>query len=199
MKPKKHWYRSELTSIALIAVGILAVRSSLADHYYVPSGSMEHTLLPGDRVLVSKLSYGLRLPFTRVELLPGEHVARGDVVIFDSPRDGTRLIKRVAGIGGDTVALIDGRLAINGVATATRAADTEHIGDHFAYLNLADGGGPNIEQLTIPDGMLLAVGDHRGNSLDGRYFGLIPERAVYGKALGVYYRGHGEGLVWKLL
>ena len=76
----------ENASLVLMLVGLLAVRSTVADHYYVPSGSMEPTLLPGDRVVVDKRSYGLRVPFTDLSVTRGEPVRRGEVVIFDSPR-----------------------------------------------------------------------------------------------------------------
>ena len=101
----------EVALLSLLVVGIMAARSTFADHYYVPSGSMEYTLIPGDRVLVDKQAYGLRIPFTRIELTHGDDVARGDIVIFDSPRDGKRLIKRIVAIGGDHVGsqqVIDG-------------------------------------------------------------------------------------------
>lgn len=198
MKTKKSWVRSELPQIVLIIGLILAARSSLADHYYVPSGSMEYTLLPGDRVLVSKLAYGLRLPFTDIEFGAGAAVERGDVVIFDSPRDGTRLIKRIVGIGGDTISIRDGRLLVNGIALATGTDDVEMFGERVVSLNLRDGGGPDISNALIPPNMLLAIGDHRGSSLDGRYFGLVAENDVYGKALGVYRR-RGEGFIWSPL
>lgn len=194
----KSWIHSELPQILLIIVLILAARSSLADHYYVPSGSMEYTLMPGDRVVVSKLAYGLRVPFTTIEFGSGAAVERGDIVIFDSPKDGTRLIKRIVGIGGDMVSIEDGHLTINGAALATGSGDIEMFGERVAALNLHDGGGPDIESASIPPHMLLAVGDHRGSSLDGRYFGLVAEDDVYGKALGVYRR-RGEGFLWNPL
>ena len=198
MQSKKSWLRTELPQIALIFVAIFAARSSLADHYYVPSGSMEYTLLSGDRVLVNKLAYGLRIPFTGIEVVDGNPVARGDVVIFDSPRDGTRLIKRVVGIGGDRISLLNGRLFVDGKPAATDLDAVEVFGDHVARLNLQDGGGPDILDSVIPDGMVLAVGDHRGSSLDGRYFGLVAESEIYGKALGVYRRRE-EGFTWRQL
>ena len=188
--------RSELPQIALILLVVFAARSSLADHYYVPSGSMEYTLIAGDRVLVNKAAYGLRVPFTRLEIAAGDPVGRGDVVIFDSPRDGTRLIKRIVGIGGDSVSIIDGRLFIDGGAAGS--GETERFGDRLAALNLEDGGGPDVVEAVIPAGMLLAVGDHRGSSLDGRFFGLIEESDVYGRAVGIYRR-KGEGIVWRPL
>lgn len=198
MKTKKSWLKDELPSILLLIVGIFAVRSSLADHYYVPSGSMEYTLMAGDRVLVSKVTYGLRIPFTSVELLDGKNVSRGDIVIFDSPRDGTRLIKRIVGIGGDTISLKDGHLFVDGHSLALDIGTAEVFDERVAPLNLEDGGGPDIDGKTIPEGMLLAIGDHRGSSLDGRYFGLVSESDIYGKALGVYRR-RDEGFVWRAL
>jgi signal peptidase I len=195
---KKSWLRSELPSILLFLLGIFAVRSSFADHYYVPSGSMEYTLMSGDRVLVNKAAYGLRIPFTDIKLTAGVSVDRGHVVIFDSPRDGTRLIKRIVGIGGDTISLLDGRLSVNGESLARSFGSVEYFDARVAPLNLEDGGGPDIDQLLIPAGMVLAVGDHRGSSLDGRYFGLVPASDVYGKALAVYRR-QDEGFVWRPL
>lgn len=198
MKRIKAWLRSELPQLLITIVLLFAVRSSLADHYYVPSGSMEYTILPGDRVLVSKLAYGLRLPFTQFRLGLEEPVVRGDIVIFDSPADGVRLIKRIVGIGGDVIALHDGHLSVNGVPLAGVAADVEIFGGEFAHLNLHDGGGRNIDHLQVPPEMVLAIGDHRGASKDGRYFGLVAEHEIYGKALGIYHR-KGDGFVWKPL
>ena len=104
----------EILEIAAMLLLLLAARSSLADHYYIPSGSMEHTLLEGDRVLVDKRAYGLRVPFTRVTLWGDRPAGRGDVAIFDSPTDGERLIKRIVAVAGDEVLLRRGRLTING-------------------------------------------------------------------------------------
>tara|TARA_B110000116_G_C16794667_1_gene565869 strand:- start:1655 stop:2251 length:597 start_codon:yes stop_codon:yes gene_type:complete len=198
MKTKKNWIRSELPSLLLLILGVMAFRSSFADHYYVPSGSMENTLFSGDRVLVSKSAYGLRVPFTKVKLLDGEAVERGAVVIFDSPRDGTRLIKRIVGVGGDRIDINAGHLWVGGESVAHGVGSTEVIGDKLVGINLDHDGGPDIAQLLIPDGMLLAIGDHRGRSLDGRFFGLVAESEIYGKALGIYRR-RDEGFVWRPL
>jgi signal peptidase I len=194
------WRRiaTEVRGIILIVLGVLVARSSLADHYYVPSGSMEHTLIAGDRVVVDKMAYGLRLPFTDLKLINGDSVTRGEVVIFDSPRDGVRLIKRIVAVGGDSVVVRDGHLRINGeLMASTGDSAREVFGERIAELNLDHGGGPNFEH-TLADGTLLAMGDHRGNSVDGRIFGLINEEIVYGRALAVYFRS-GDGLVWNKL
>ena len=188
----------EVRGIALIILCILAARSSLADHYHVPSGSMEHTLIAGDRVVVDKMAYGLRIPFTDARISGGSRVNRGEVVIFDSPGDGIRLIKRIVAVGGDSVAVRDGHLLINGQPMAAAGDSSREIfGDRVVDLNLAHGGGPDYEQ-TLADGMLLAMGDHRGNSRDGRFFGLVREEVVYGRAMAVYYR-KGDGFVWNWL
>lgn len=188
----------EVGSVLMLVIGVLAARSTLADHYHVPSGSMEPTLVAGDRVVVNKMAYGLRIPFSHIHLTQGESVERGEVVIFDSPRDGIRLIKRIVAVGGDAVTVSNGRLLINGESMALSGnIDSEVFGERIVRLNLTDGGGPNFEQI-IPPGKLLAIGDHRGNSLDGRIFGLIDQQAVYGRAIAVYYRSD-DGFVWKKL
>ena len=196
----RHWLRRELPPLLLLIALLVVARSSFANHYHVPSGSMEPTLQPGDRVLVDMSAYGLRVPFTGIELMARGRPEPGEVVVFKSPRDGTRLIKRVVAVGGQTVALLDGRLWIDGRPVGNTGADgeAERFGARVARLDLDDGGGPDIPPSTIPDGMVLVLGDHRGRSADGRWFGLVPEQAFYGRALGVYWRS-GEGPVWKRL
>lgn len=194
------WLRRELPQLLLAIALLVIARSSLANHYVVPSGSMQPALVPGDRVLVDMSAYGLRLPFTGVELVARGRPVPGDVVVFKSPQDGTRLIKRVVAVGGQQVELVDGGLRIDGEAlqAAGQAGPAERIGRRLVRLDLSDGGGPDIATLRIPPGMVLVLGDHRGESADGRYFGLVPEQAFYGKALGVYWRS-GDGPVWQAL
>lgn len=199
--PRGSWRRcAKQMWPSILMVGlILVARSTLADHYHVPSGSMEHTLRPGDHVLVNKAAYGLRIPFTtRVVALAGQP-HRGEVVIFDSPEDGERLIKRVVALGGDSVAIRRGRVFINGQALAdTEDGRREIYGLRSAWLNLDHGGGPGLKGLEVPVGYVLVLGDHRGNSRDGRYFGVIPVSQIYGRASGVFWRS-GRGALWQPL
>jgi signal peptidase I len=190
--------RDWLPSLLLVLL-MLVARSTLADHYLVPSGSMENTLLPGDHVLVNKAAYGLRIPFTHEVLLQGDAPAAGDVVILDSPEDGVRLVKRVVAVGGDHVQLRGGHLVVNGqpLANAT-SPGLEQIGDKLAQLNLDSGGGPEIRGLLVPEGEVLLLGDHRGNSHDGRFFGTVPVSSLYGRASVVFWRSKG-GPAWKKL
>jgi signal peptidase I len=207
------WWISELISLAVVLAAVTAARSSLADHYYVPSGSMQYTLMDHDRVIVNKMAYGFRIPLTKIDLFGSSTPERGDIAVFDSPEDGTtRLIKRIVAIGGDRVSVVDGQLSINGEPLGDRSV--EHFGDREALLNLTSqphynrGGGPNFEGV-VPPGMVLAMGDNRGNSNDGRKFGFIDERELFGRAIAVYYR-RGEcgtldipcmvqGFTWKPL
>jgi len=199
MKINRAWFRKEVAPILLALVLVTAARSSLADHYYVPSGSMENTLFAGDRVVVDKTAYGLRIPYTKIDVIEGARPKPGEVAVFDSPADGVLLIKRIVAVGGQVVSLRGGHLVVDGVALESGKTPTsEQFGDRLVALNLADGGGPPIDRLVIPPGKLLAIGDHRGNSLDARYWGLIDERELYGRAFAVYFRS-GDGFVWKPL
>jgi signal peptidase I len=183
---------------ALALFGLLFVaRSSFANHYVVPSGSMEPTLRPGDRVVVDMSAYGLRIPYTETVVLERGRPQRGDVVLLPSPATGDRLIKRIVGVAGDRVTLQDGRLSIDGVPAAVGDGRGERVGAHAVPLNLAYGGGPDID-VVVPRGHVLVVGDNRGNSLDGRMFGFVRESAVYAKARGVFWRS-GERFTWKPL
>lgn len=199
MRFSRTWFRREVAPMLGLLLLITAARSSFADHYYVPSGSMENTLFAGDRVVVDKTAYGWRLPYTKIDLVDGARPQAGEVAVFDSPADGVLLIKRIVAIGGQIVSLRDGHLFVDGVALEAGGVRSREIfGKRVAELNLADGGGPPIDRLVVPPGKLLAIGDHRGNSLDARYWGLIDESELYGRAVAVYYR-RSEGFVWKKL
>ena len=196
MHPRIKTIGRELVSFGLIALVLLAGRSTLADHYTVPSGSMEYTLMPGDRIFVAKYTYGFRFPFTDWKLTQGNKVTRGEVVVFDSPVEDIRLVKRIVGIGGDTVSIRSGQVSIDGVPMgSTSDLRYENYGKRRVSLNQNYSGGQDFGPITVPPGFLLAIGDSRGNSKDGRAFGFIAETMVYGKAVAVYYR-RDDGLCW---
>ena len=178
---------------------VLGLRSFVAEPFRIPSSSMMPTLLIGDFILVNKFAYGLRWPITNKKFLDNGEPQRGDVVVFDSPADGTRLIKRVVAVAGDRVELRDGHLSINGVPMADAAdPQAERFGLRVALLDLANGGGPDILDARVPAGHVLVLGDHRGRSVDGRWFGFVPVDALYARALAVYWRS-GDGLGWRRL
>src|SRR5438445_9053118 len=110
----RSWWRKEIRPLILLALVLLSIRSSLADWNDVPTGSMKPTILEGDRVYVNKLAYDLKVPFTTWHLAEWSHPQRGDIVVFFSPHDGKRLVKRVIGLPGDTIELRNNALVING-------------------------------------------------------------------------------------
>lgn len=189
----------EVLTVGLLALALFSARSSLADHYVVPTSSMEYTLMPGDRVLVNKLAYGLRVPFIGWRLISGVAPVHGEVVVFDSPESGKRLIKRVVAVGGDVVQIRRGKLIVNNQSYALPDdPETEDFGGHQALLNLTSGAGNGFGPRTIPDGHVLVMGDYRGNSHDGRMFGSVPAAEIYGRAVAVFLR-RGDGFTWRPL
>lgn len=193
-----------LLTVATVVVGILAARSSLADHYTIPSGSMLPTIHVGDRVAVNKSAYGLRVPFTDWKVVDGAGPRRGDVVILESPEDGTVLIKRVVGLPGDRVAVHQGQVQLDGRWVPIALGEeglVEALGPRPHPVGLDAGGGPDFGPVTVPDGHYLVLGDNRGESRDGRSFGFVPRSAVLGKAVAVYHRDGAPwpSLIWKEL
>src|SRR4051794_428384 len=113
-KPKgwrRVWY--EARPIVVMLVVLFSFRSAVADYNVVPTGSMKPSIIEGDRIFVNKLAYDLKVPFTKIHIAEWADPQRGDVVVFDRPSDGVRLVKRVVGIPGDVIALRDNRLFIN--------------------------------------------------------------------------------------
>jgi signal peptidase I len=115
-KNRERWknFWREAKSLLLTIVILTAVRSAIADWNDVPTGSMNPTIVQGDRVFVNKLAYDLKVPFTTWHLAQWSNPKRGDIVVFFSPVDGTRLVKRVIGLPGDKIELANDRLLING-------------------------------------------------------------------------------------
>jgi len=186
-RPLKDWL-SILVGVAIL----LVARASVADHYHVPSGSMQPSVEPGDRVAVHKAAYGLRIPFTERWLTDVAMPARGDVVILRSPETGEVLLKRVVAVAGDQVAVRAGQVWIDGRPVSIEATPRgllEELGDRSHPLRVTSSGGPDLAPVTVPPGQLLVMGDNRGNSHDGRSFGFVEDQAVLGRAVGVFYRG----------
>lgn len=182
-----------------------AFRSSFADIYHIPTGSMKPTVVEGDRLLTEKMAYDLRLPFTDLVLWHRADPRRGDIVVLYSPEDGERLLKRVVAVPGDVVAMRDETVYINGepMAQLPPAADEgaalpdaaayvfrqEDLAGH-AHAVMFDPARPAMRSfapVTVPAGGYFVMGDNRDDSKDSRYIGFVPERAIAGRAFAVGY------------
>jgi signal peptidase I len=186
----------ELLMIAAFALVLMSARSSLADHYLVPTGSMQPTVAIDDHILVNKAAYGLRVPFSSTYLTRFGGPAIGDVVILDAPDEDKLLLKRVIGVPGTQVEVRGGQVWLDGKpAPVEQRADGLHeqLGRADHALRLTHGGGPDWGPVAIPDDRYLVMGDNRGDSRDGRFFGLVTREAIRGRALGVFWR---SGPTW---
>ena len=196
--------RSGALSLALMILGLLAFRSAVADWHDVPSGSMQPTLLVGDRIVVDKLAYDVKLPFGAGTLHRRADPARGDIVTCRSPADGKRLVKRVVGVPGDLIAMRDNRLVVNGTPVAYGPADVpslrvlvggEAVGWDFAREELPGhphavafaGGGrrPHLAEFRVPRGQYFLLGDNRDLSADSRWFGFVARGDIAGRVIGL--------------
>jgi signal peptidase I len=179
---------------------LLVVRASFADHYIVPSGSMEPSVLIGDRLFVHKSAYGFRLPLSTFYLVRGDDPRRGDVVVLAAPDTGEVLLKRVAAVPGDTVAVRGGRIAIDGAAAKVAWEGrrlVEHLDGKTHGVRLTFGGGPDFGPVLLAEDEYLVLGDNRGDSRDGRSFGFVDRGAILGRVAGVYFRD--DGFTWEPL
>lgn len=195
-------WREWLKPILIVVIVCGSFRSAVADWNDVPTGSMKPTILEGDRILVNKMAYDLRIPFTSWRLWEWDGPKRGDVVVCFSPADGKRLVKRVIAVPGDTVELRGNRLHINGEAAGYGPLDddtiaqlaateqpqhryvTETIGSH-RHAVMDTPGVPALRSfgpVISPQDAYFVMGDNRDNSLDSRMLGFIPRREIVGRA-----------------
>ena len=201
------WWRRELRPLLILCLCLFAFRSAIADWNDVPTGSMKPTILEGDRVCVNKLAYDLKVPFTTWHLASWSGPKRGDVVVFYSPADGIRLVKRVVGLPGDRVELRNNQLFVNGEAAEygpldTTISDQVQISERAAarFARETSGGRSHavmslpminamrtIPEWTVPDGNYFVLGDNRDNSKDSRYIGVVPRKKILGRAWAVAF------------
>lgn len=187
----------ENKSLLLFLALMFCFRSAIADWNDVPSGSMKPTLIEGDRIGLNKMAYDLRIPFTHISLYKIADPARGDIAVFDSKAAEKRLVKRVIGVPGDTVAMRDNRLYINGEAIGYTAAAEgdwlEHLPGkaHIVRFNTNAPANPAVQSfstfgpITVPANQYLMLGDNRDNSADSRVIGFVPRHEFVGRSQSV--------------
>ncbi len=179
-------------------------RSAVADWYSVPTGSMQPTIKEGDRIVVNKIAYDLRLPFTDVSLLSLDTPKHGEIIVFESKTADLRLIKRVVGLPGDVVTMHNEKITINGQPLSYQpyspdssnqseqsiAYSTERLGQITHRINIdktASNSLSNFSSVTVPAGHYLVLGDNRRHSADSRVYGFIPHHELRGKATAIAF------------
>jgi len=204
----RYFWREWIRPLALPLLLVASAKSALADINYVPSGSMQPTILAGDVVFINKLAYDLRVPFTTTRLAQWSAPARDDIVVCFSPVDGQRLVKRIVALPGDTVELRHDVLFVNGVrrdyaplplafaphlpasdrprAALARESDPLSRRGHAVMLLPHAPALRSFGPLHVPAGHYFALGDNRDNSHDSRFFGPIPRRDIIGEAKAVF-------------
>jgi signal peptidase I len=183
-KKNKSAFREYAEAILIALLLALFIRTFVIQAFKIPSGSMEPTLAIGDHILVSKFIYGVKIPFTSIHLFPLEQPKREDVIVFIYPVEPDKdFIKRVIGVPGDTVQIINKKLYINGVEAKDPHAVYKEDTLFPSEMQKRDNFGP----IRVPAGNFFVMGDNRDRSLDSRFWGFVPFKDVLGKAFIIYW------------
>jgi signal peptidase I len=197
--------REYAEAIVVAMLLAFAIRVFVVQAFKIPSGSMIPTLLIGDHILVSKLSYGVQWPtdcklqwalppvncYASHPVVAFGKPQRGDIIVFRFPEDEEKdFIKRIVGTPGDTVQVRNKQVLVNGQRLDDRAF-TQRIdpGIIDSTINPRDNFGP----VTVPEGSYFVMGDNRDQSLDSRFWGYVREEKIRGKAFRIYWSWSGQG------
>ena len=198
MSKTKSKVREYAEAIGIAILIAFFIRSFVVQAFKIPSGSMKPTLLIGDHILVNRFIYGIKIPYFRKTVLPVGDPKRGDVVVFIYPEDRSKdFIKRVVGIGGDTIEIRNKKIYLNSLPDN----DTHGVyTDDFIIpgsIQPRDNFGP----VTVPRGSIFVMGDNRDQSYDSRFWGFVDLKDVLGKAFIIYWSWDREnlGIRWNRL
>jgi signal peptidase I len=202
-KLKKEVIR-EIWTLGLLLLAVFMFRSSIAEPYVVPTGSLKPVVLPGDRIFVYKAAYDLKIPFTDISLVHFGNPKRGDIIVFKYPLDTSiNYVKRLIGIPGDDIEINDGWITLNGTPlefhkaqdSDARALDSGDPGATFYFEKIGDVNHP-VQRLpmhfprsmrfTVPPDQYFFMGDNRDGSNDSRVWGFVPKDYLKGKALVIW-------------
>jgi len=177
-----------LRKLVLLAVVALLIRTFIIEPSVVPTSSMEGTILVGDHLLLNKWLYGPRIPFTSWRLPVLMKPQRGEIIVFQYPRDpNLRFVKRVVAVGGDKVEIRNGTVYVNNIAATEPYA--VHAGDmHSPVENMAS-------RVMRPD-QLFVLGDNRDNSEDSRFWGPLPLANVIAEPVMIFWSYDAPTAAW---
>lgn len=196
MAEKRSLFREYGEALLIAAIFLRFANAFVVQTFYIPSGSMEDTLLIGDRLFVNRFIYGEAPTELERKLLPLRPVERGDIVVFRSPEEPRLdLVKRCVAVGGDVVSMADKELFLNGqpVDDSSYAIHREPPGyvdlpGYREQIRIRDNFGPR----KVPPGHYFFLGDNRDNSNDSRFWGTAPAAMIKGRAFMVYWSYGGQ-------
>jgi signal peptidase I len=200
-KSGKGKLRENIEALVIAVILALFIRAFVVQAFKIPSGSMQNTLLIGDYILVNKFIYGVKIPFTKITVIPVKKPKRGDIVVFKYPKDPSKdFIKRVIAVGGDTIMIRDKRVYVNDELQKEDFAvytDSRILPSSGVYGTTRD----NLAPVKVPEGKLFVMGDNRDESNDSRFWQFADVSAVKGKAFIIYWSWNRKDLDvrWKRL
>ena len=173
--------REWIESIVIALILAMFIRTFFIQAFKIPSGSMRMTLIEGDRLMVNKLRYGPRIPFTEKRIKGFSQPKRGDIIVFEFPLDPKRdFIKRLIAFGGETVEIKEGDIYINGKLVE------DPVIKNIYYYNRGKFGREDTP-IDVSEGSYFVLGDNSSSSHDSRYWGFVPEKNVIGRAEIIYW------------
>jgi signal peptidase I len=178
---KKSVVREWVESIVIAFILAMFIRTFFVQAFKIPTGSMRPTLLERDAILVNKLIYGAKIPFTDLRLPAFRQPKRGDVVVFIYPENPKKdFIKRLAAIEGETLEIKSGTIYINDLPLLDPV-----FSQRFYYNKgeLAKEG----EKIVVPKDSYFVLGDNSASSQDSRYWGFVPKKNILGQAMIIYW------------
>ena len=184
---KKSIFREWIESIIIAACLAIFVRTFFFQIYKIPTTSMVPTLTPKDKIFVSKLTYGPRIPFTSIRIRGFREPKRGDVVVFVPPNEVGNFwpkrkvyIKRLIGVSGDKIAIRGGSIYVNGEKVNDSAITKNYYYNQGGY-------GAEEETIEVPEGKYFFLGDNSRSSLDSRFWGFADGEYIVGKAVFIWW------------
>lgn len=206
---KKNYFSEFAWVVGFILLFIL-IKTSVISFYLIPTPSMMPNIIPGDRVMLNKLSYGLWLPFFNSPVVVWSHPKRGDMVFFNSPNGQGTFVKRVIGVPGDVIFFHKGIVIINGQQVSQSFLGNSplrsyqnnviieenkdlHLFPHLILLSQEPGRTYfELGRFIVPPHKVFVLGDNRDSSVDSRVFGFVDEAGLYGKAMFILFSTAGN-------
>lgn len=192
---KKSTIREWVESIVVAGVLVIILKTFFFQMYKIPTTSMVPTLMPGDKIFVSKLSYGPKLPFSQIRLPGFTKPERGDIVVFVPPQEVNKpwykrkpFIKRVVGLPGETLQIKKGNIYLDGKEVVLPEVAS------FFYYNQG-GYGQKEEKITVPEGKYFLLGDNSISSKDSRFWGFADKSQIIGEAIFIWWPPKRIGMV----